>query len=264
MGYKMAANVGWLSGLGGAVGGPPGVFTSGQIAKPSFRQAPDFTLQMFSGESLRLSDLRGKPVMVNFWASWCPPCREEAPLLEDAWREYSRQGVVFVGVNVWDGDKDARTFLSEYNITYPNGRDSGTGIAIDYGLSGIPETFFIDRQGDITRKWLGPVTEETLRAFLDEVMAKETRPLVQVCAGRLWSQEATPPSTTADPDIAADVRSPSRDLDEALFAPGAPLALSQVSSSRLVKQRLEVLDDAQTKTKYVQDPTVAAEVAQNG
>jgi len=175
MGYKMVLNAGWFGGLGGAVGGAPGVFTSGQLAKPSFRKAPDFTLQTFSGETLRLSDLRGKPVMLNFWASWCPPCREEAPLLEDTWREYREKGVVFVGVNVWDSEKDARTFLSEYDITYPNGRDPGTGISIEYGLSGIPETFFIDRQGNITRKWIGPFTEETLKAFLDEMVAGETR-----------------------------------------------------------------------------------------
>ncbi len=175
MGYKLVANSGGLGGLGGAVGGAPGVFTSGQLAKPSFRKAPDFTLQTFSGETLRLSDLRGKPVMLNFWASWCPPCREEAPLLEDTWREYQRTGVVFVGVNVWDSERDARNFLSEYDITYPNGRDPGTGISIDYGLSGIPETYFIDRRGNISRKWIGPFTEETLRAFLDEIVAGETR-----------------------------------------------------------------------------------------
>ncbi|MBI3972971.1 MAG: TlpA family protein disulfide reductase [Chloroflexi bacterium] len=168
LGFKLAANAGLVA---PRTGGGLGIFTSGQFVKTALRQAPDFTLQLFAGESLRLSDLRCKPVMVNFWASWCPPCRQEAPLLEQMWREYREQGVVFVGVDVWDSDRDARTFLNEFGVTYPNGPDPRGAISIDYGLSGIPETYFIDREGSITRKWIGPFTEAALRAFLDELVA---------------------------------------------------------------------------------------------
>ncbi len=173
-GYKIAASSGWVgSASGGGLQGAPGVFTSGRAVQPPFRQAPDFTLELYSGETLKLSDLRGKPVMVNFWASWCPPCREEAPLLEETWREYREKGVVFIGVNIWDTDKDARRFLSEYGITYPNGASPAgqTPVAVNYGLTGIPETYFIDRNGEVTRKWIGPFNGEELRTFLDEILA---------------------------------------------------------------------------------------------
>lgn len=173
-GAKLAADAGWLRGGGGVIaGGTPGVFNSGQLVTIPFRQAPDFTLPLYSGDRVRLADLRGRPVLVNFWASWCPPCRTEAPLLARLEREYRAKGVVFVGVNVWDGEPDARKFLREFDIAYPNGPDERGEIAIDYGLAGIPETFFIDRRGQIARKWIGPFTEAALRAFLDEIVAAE-------------------------------------------------------------------------------------------
>lgn len=174
LGYKLAGNAGWLRGGGGvASGGVPGQFFNGQLVPTAFRQAPDFTLPLFSGEQLRLADLRGTPVVVNFWASWCPPCRQEAPLLERTWRAYRPRGVTFVGVDVWDTEQDARKFLRDFDITFPTGPDPRGQITIDYGLAGIPETFFIDRRGQVTRKWIGPFTEETLRAFLDEIVASE-------------------------------------------------------------------------------------------
>jgi cytochrome c biogenesis protein CcmG/thiol:disulfide interchange protein DsbE len=173
-GYQMAANAGWLQG-GRAATGAPGVFTSGQLAPPPFRAAPDFELQLFSGETLRLSDLRGRPVVVNFWASWCPPCRDEAPVLEGAWQEYRAKGVVFVGVDIWDTDGDARRFLSEYGVSYPNGMSpkGEEPVAVGYGLTGIPETYFIDREGNVARKWIGPLDEDSLRQLLDETLAAD-------------------------------------------------------------------------------------------
>ncbi len=81
-------------------------------------------------------------MVVDFWASWCVPCRQEAPLLEATWRAYRDQGVVFVGVNFQDEERAARRFLDEFGITFPNGPDPGSRIAIDYGVYGIPELFF--------------------------------------------------------------------------------------------------------------------------
>lgn len=173
LGSKMAAEAGWFRGVGAGGRGGPGIFTTGQLVTIPFRQAPDFTLRLYSGDTIRLADLRGQPVMVSFWASWCPPCRAEAPLLERTWRAYRDRGVVFIGVNVWDSEQDARAFLREFDITYPNGPDTAGEIAIDYGLAGLPETFFVDRQGQIVRKWIGPFTDEALRAFLDEIVAAE-------------------------------------------------------------------------------------------
>lgn len=174
VGYRLAANAGWTpGGARTATGGAPGVFTSGQSVNVIGRPAPDLSLQLFSGEPLRLADLRGRPVMVNFWASWCPPCRQEAPLLERTWREYQAQGVIFLGVNVWDSDNDARKFLRDFGITYPNGPDQRGQVTIDYGVTGIPEGYFVDRRGQLLRKWIGPFTEEALRAYLDEIVTSE-------------------------------------------------------------------------------------------
>ena len=114
------------------------------------KDAPSFTLALFDGGTLALKDLRGKAVLVNFWASWCVPCRAEAGELESAWEKYKDRGVVFLGVNIQDKEEDARAFMKEFGITYLNGRDASGKIAVDYGVWGIPETFFVDAQGRIT------------------------------------------------------------------------------------------------------------------
>ena len=99
----------WQSSLGQVSSGP----------------APDFRLNTFDGQTLQLSDLRGQAVVINFWASWCIPCRDEAPILEKTWREYRDRGVVLVGVAYLDDEKPARDFITEFTITYPNGPDLG-------------------------------------------------------------------------------------------------------------------------------------------
>jgi cytochrome c biogenesis protein CcmG/thiol:disulfide interchange protein DsbE len=129
------------------------------------RPAPDFALVLFEGGSFRLSEESGKTVLVNFWASWCPPCREEAPALEAAWRAHRDRGVVFVGVNVWDRERDARAFLAEYRSTYPNGPDPGR-TALDFGVRGLPETFVVAPDGQVVRKWIGPITEAEIASLL--------------------------------------------------------------------------------------------------
>ncbi len=134
------------------------------IAKP----APSFSLTLFDGSVLRLEDLRGKVVFLNFWASWCPPCRAEARMLEAAWRKYREQGVIFVGMNIQDKEEDARAFLEEFGITYPNGIDRGSRIAIGYGVWGLPETFFLDREGRITYKHVGAMGWGTITTKLEE------------------------------------------------------------------------------------------------
>jgi cytochrome c biogenesis protein CcmG/thiol:disulfide interchange protein DsbE len=110
--------------------------------------APAFTLPRLDAEGdLSLASLRGKPVVVNFWASWCGPCEEEAPVLEAAWREHRDQGLVVVGIDYDDFRTDARRFAEKNGMTYPLVYDRGGDVAKEYGLTGVPETFFIDRQG---------------------------------------------------------------------------------------------------------------------
>lgn len=144
-------------------------------------EAPTFNLPLLEGEgTLSSEDLRGRPVVLNFWASWCIPCQEEAPLLERAWREYRDRGVVFVGVNIKDARSDAKRFVDEFNITYPIVRDEREELARMLGVYGIPETFFIDhewsflatiagsqqaeRQGTVV---LGAITEDQLFGNLE-------------------------------------------------------------------------------------------------
>ena len=134
------------------------------------REAPNFTLELFDGNTLTLSDLRGQPVVVNFWASWCPTCREEAADVEKVWREQKDRGVVFVGVNVSDARQDALDYIKEFDITYSNGPDPGKKIYDAYGVTGFPETFFVNRQGVVVRKYVGPLDQQTLAAFVEEVL----------------------------------------------------------------------------------------------
>jgi cytochrome c biogenesis protein CcmG/thiol:disulfide interchange protein DsbE len=155
-------------------GQPGGAIVNTKLGEVPIQQRParDFTLDRFDGESLTLSDLQGKVVMVDFWASWCPPCRQEAPALAQVYREYQARGVEFVGVSIWDTEKDANSYIQRYGITYPNGLDEKGVVTIDYGVTGIPEKYFIARDGTVIKKFIGPMNEEKLRAILDDMLAR--------------------------------------------------------------------------------------------
>lgn len=159
----------------GGAGGRPGVNNS--LGEVSFeaRPAVDFEITLFnsenpSGGTLRLSDLRGKVVMVDFWSSWCPPCRAEAPTLAQVYRDYEGQPVEFVGIDIWDTENGARDYLSRYGVTFPTGEDPQGRIAVEYGLSGIPEKYFIDGDGIIKRKFIGPMNRDALVDLLDQFL----------------------------------------------------------------------------------------------
>ncbi len=110
--------------------------------------APAFSLRRLdTNGTLALASLRGKPVVLNFWASWCVPCKGEAKMLEDAWQRYRSQGVVFVGIDWHDVKSDARRFLDHHGVTYPTVLDGSGSITDRYGVVGVPETYFIDRRG---------------------------------------------------------------------------------------------------------------------
>lgn len=128
-------------------------------------EAPAFELTTFDGSRLAMDSLEGQVVLVNFWASWCLPCEEEAAELEQAYRQYGPQGVVFLGVNYVDTEPEALAYLEKFDITYPNGPDLGTRIAQAFRIRGVPETFIIGRDGTITSVMKGPY------ASLDDIQA---------------------------------------------------------------------------------------------
>jgi cytochrome c biogenesis protein CcmG/thiol:disulfide interchange protein DsbE len=136
------------------------------------RPAAPFTLTSFEGKPVDLAALRGKVVVLNFWASWCyPACYEEAPALERGWRAYRERGVVVLGVDIQDKDEAARKFISDFSLTFANSPDRGGKVSVDYGVYGVPETFFIDRHGRIHRKHVGAVTDEIFRETVDSLLA---------------------------------------------------------------------------------------------
>ena len=129
--------------------------------------APDFSIVLLDGTTLQLSDLAGNVVVLNFWASWCTPCRQEMPGFENIWQEYRDQGVVFLGIAVSDEEKTARSFVKEAGVTYPAGIDRADRIAITYRITTMPTTYFIDRNGNASKKLVGAVNEDVLRIFLE-------------------------------------------------------------------------------------------------
>jgi cytochrome c biogenesis protein CcmG/thiol:disulfide interchange protein DsbE len=139
-------------------------------------EARPFNLELFSGEALTLEQMEGKIVMVDFWASWCPPCRQEAPVLAQVYSEYRGKGVQFVGIDIWDRAEDAIKYVDRYRVTYPNGLDQKGTIAIDYGVRGIPEKYFIDRKGMLVKKFVGPMDEAKLKQVLDDMLKESPSP----------------------------------------------------------------------------------------
>lgn len=134
------------------------------------KPAPELGVVSLDGEPLRLADFRGRVVILNFWASWCPPCKEEAAALEAAWRAESERGVTFIGINIWDAEADARGFLRQYGVTYPNAIEGGGRLAIEYGVTGIPETFGINAEGVVVKRWVGPLkTASEVTGFIDAI-----------------------------------------------------------------------------------------------
>jgi cytochrome c biogenesis protein CcmG/thiol:disulfide interchange protein DsbE len=134
--------------------------------------APDFSLTLLHPQNntsmLSLSELKGRPVVLNFWASWCAPCKEELPLLEQTWRQLQAQGtdVVFLGIDFQEARSDAASFLQGYHITYPIVLDGDGAVTLKYGMTALPQTVFINRAGEIATRIPGELTSQTLSTSL--------------------------------------------------------------------------------------------------
>jgi cytochrome c biogenesis protein CcmG/thiol:disulfide interchange protein DsbE len=151
----------------------------GDLAKKANRgdlpQAPEFTLERLDQDGeLALSSLQGKAVVLNFWASWCLPCKEEAPYLEQVWREERERGLVVVGYDSKDARRDARRFAERFRLTFPIVYDGPGDQLPDWGVTGFPETFVIDRRGRVVAAFVGDVTSDEdkreLRAAIEEAL----------------------------------------------------------------------------------------------
>lgn len=139
----------------------------GQVSSGS---APDFTFNTFDGKQISLQTLRGKVVVLNFWASWCKPCEEEAADLEAFHKAYKDKGVVMLGADYVDTEKEALAYIKKFNITYPMGPDLGTKMSQAYRIKGVPETFVIDKQGQLIKVIVGPTTVGDLGAIVEPLL----------------------------------------------------------------------------------------------
>jgi peroxiredoxin len=146
--------------------------TQGPSPKEGF-PAPDFSLDLLGGGRVALSELRGRPVLVNFWATWCPPCRQEMPAIEKVHRDYEDLGLVVVGVNLTDQDSLSAVtgFVQELGITFPIALDRDGAVSRQYHLLGLPSTFFIDPSGVIRSVVVGgPMSEALIRSKVDDLL----------------------------------------------------------------------------------------------
>ena len=137
--------------------------------------APSFSLALLDGSEVSLNDLRGQVVVLNFWASWCLPCRQEAPELQRAWEMYEDRGVIFLGVTFKDAEDVSRDFIQEFGLTYPNGIDLKGRISRSYGVIAVPETFIIDGDGKIAWFHIGEVSADALAEQLVQLLKRAQR-----------------------------------------------------------------------------------------
>lgn len=154
-----------------------GLLAYGLLSKGSARlelgdPAPSRSLAVLEGNGTkRLTDYRGEWALVNLWASWCPPCRHEAPVLERFYRRHRGAGVTVVGVNVQDNEEDALAYVHEFEPTYPQLRSVGDSLSEDFGTTGVPENFLFNPRGRLAAFWTGPVDER--------ILEQEALPLIE-------------------------------------------------------------------------------------
>jgi cytochrome c biogenesis protein CcmG/thiol:disulfide interchange protein DsbE len=149
-----------------------GFLSSGHSRPQLGEPAPPFTLALLDGSQVALRDLRGQVVVLNFWASWCDPCRREAPELQQVWEQYQDRGVAFLGVTFQDARGASQAFIERFGLTYPNGVDERGRISQAYGVVAVPETFVIDRDGKIAFVHIGEVRAETIVQDLEALSVR--------------------------------------------------------------------------------------------
>jgi len=137
------------------------------------KKTPFFVAPKVGGQLISLEDYKERPLILNFWASWCPPCRDETPGMERVWRKYKDEGVIILGINVQDGEKEAERYISEFGVTFSNALDLDGSITVDYGITGLPVTFFINKKGFVIGRWVGSISEDKLDNWVSSLIFSE-------------------------------------------------------------------------------------------
>ncbi len=161
-----------LAGCSDSGGGKDGAPTPPAVVNAIGDRAVDFTIKTFDGGAFTLSDHAGSPVLINFWASWCGPCRVEGPMLQKLYEKYGPRGLVFVGVAIQDSEKGSREYLEEFGWTFPAGPDAGGRIMDAYNVRGIPKTVITKRDGTVGYIQSGVMPEEYLSGKIEEILAE--------------------------------------------------------------------------------------------
>ncbi|MCY4466136.1 MAG: TlpA disulfide reductase family protein [Chloroflexi bacterium] len=141
--------------------------------RPASGPAPDFQLQLFSGESVKLSELRGQVLLLNFWASWCPPCRAEAPDLQALHEDFARSGLRVIGVNMLESSPaKAQAFIDELGLSYANGEDIEQRVARLYRVEAPPESYLVDRRGQVRKVYIGSISYGMISGVIQSLLAE--------------------------------------------------------------------------------------------
>ena len=156
-------------------GTPAGIAVNNQfgVVDIETKLASDFSMNTLDMEEVQLSNLKGKVVVLDFWSSWCAPCIMEAEILSNTYDKYKNMDVEFIGIAIWDAESNVSEFINKKNINYPIGIDAKGTIAINYGLTGIPEKYLIDKDGLLRKKFIGPVNEDQLENILMELISEK-------------------------------------------------------------------------------------------
>ena len=141
--------------------------------KSSLPEFANVEVSLFSGDQIKISDLKGKVIVLNFWASWCPPCRWEMPYFEKAWKEYKDQDVVFIGISQDLDVNDAKEFADSTGVTYYLGLDPGNKLSIDLDIIELPTTIILDEDGQVTRRFAKSIGEKLLNRILNQVISEQ-------------------------------------------------------------------------------------------
>ena len=138
------------------------------------QKAPEFNLKTFENKDISSVSLNDKGVVLNFWASWCVPCVEEVGVIDRANLKYKNDDIVFIGINIWDDNENAVNFINKYNANYLNAVDPSNEIQVNFGIQGVPETYFINKEGIIINRFQGQLTDNIIDYYCNQILSEKS------------------------------------------------------------------------------------------